>query len=425
MKVLVVGGGIAGISTALSLNQIGVDVRLFESAPEFKALGVGINLQPNAVRELMDMGFGRDLEATGVSSSTLSYYNRHGQLIHTEARGRSAGYRWPQYSVHRGELTSLLWRAAVARLGLDNILVGHHLTSFAQDANSVTASFIDRRTDQIVAIEQGDVLVGADGIHSSVRKALYPTEGPPRYSGIRIWRAAMEMDGFLDGSTKIVVGSSKQWFIAYPIGRAAGAEHRLLVNWLATQKAPGNLPPRADWNKEVRKDEFDHLFANWNFPWLDIPRMIADSPAVYEFPQCDRDPIPQWSFGRVTLVGDAAHPMQPIGAQAGSQAILDARVFARAIHAESSVTSALMKYETERLPAMNAVVLANREYGAERILDIVEDRAPNGFHRIEDIIAPEDIIKITESYRQKAGFDLSGLNSASSVLGPEFTKRNA
>ena len=233
------------------------------------------------------------------------------------------------------------------------------------------------------------------------------------------------MDRFLDNSTKIVVGSSRQWFIAYPIGRTAGTEPRILVNWLATQRVPGDLPPRADWNKQVRKDEFDHLFAAWNFPWLDIPRMIADSPAVYEFPQCDRDPISQWSFGRVTLVGDAAHPMQPIGAQAGSQAIVDSRILARAVHTESSATAALLKYQAERLPAMNTVVLANREYGAERILDIVEDRAPNGFHRIEDIIAPEEIVNIAESYRQKAGFDLRGLNSAPSILGPVFTKRPA
>jgi 2-polyprenyl-6-methoxyphenol hydroxylase-like FAD-dependent oxidoreductase len=412
MKALVIGAGIGGLATALSLHQAGIEAIVFESVKNLDALGVGINLQPNAVRELCELGLGDALAATAIPTSTLAYYNRHGQPIWAEPRGKAAGYEWPQYSIHRGELLMLLHAAAKERIGNDRIRTGMHLAAFEQDEHGVTAHFMDRRSGEPRGLERGDLLIGADGIHSAVRESFYPDEGPPRYCGQTMWRAAVEAPSYLDGRTHIIAGHRDRKFLAYPI-RSTGPG-RNLVNWIAELTVPQS--ERADWNRQVEKSKFAGAFSDWRFPWLDVPSLIETTGTVWEFPKIDRDPVGRWSFGRVTLLGDAAHAMLPIGSQAGSQAIVDPRHLARALLEEAGVEAALKRYEAERLPAMNEVTLRIRGMGQEQVMEIAEQRAPGGFKRVEDVIPREELEGYAAEFKRAAGLDREYVNERASLL---------
>lgn len=420
MKVLVNGGGIGGMALALRLHQVGVEVRVFEAVHTLSALGVGINLQPNGVRELTELGLADDLAATAIPTATLGFFNKHGQTIWTEPRGRAAGYSWPQYSIHRGELLMLLARAVRARIVEANFLLGHHLDSFEDDGAGVTAHFIDRRSGQRIHSERGDALVGADGIHSAVRKQLFPNEGPPHFDGMLMWRAALEAEPFLDGRTHAIIGHQGQRFVAYPMSHEAETRGRALVNWIAELRVASDTPPRADWNKRVDASVFADKFKDWKYPWLDIPKLIAGTEAIFEFPKVDRDPLPKWSFNRVTLLGDAAHPMLPTGSQAGTQAIVDGSFLTRALLEENNVAAAFARYEAERRPLMSEITLRNRQLGPEVAMQVAEERAPGGFKNIEDVISREEMEGFSASFKKLAGFDREQVNTRPPIVPDSF-----
>jgi 5-methylphenazine-1-carboxylate 1-monooxygenase len=414
MKVIVVGGGIAGLTLALSLHQAGIAVQLYEAVPALAPLGVGINLQPAAVRELAELGLGGELEGTGIAAQALSYFNKFGQLIWSERRGLSAGYRWPQYSIHRGQLQALLLRAARERVGDENYRSGLRLVSFEQNPARVTATFRHSKTGTTV-IDNADILVGADGIHSTIRRQLYPREGQPRFARQLLWRAVVKAEPFLDGHTMAIAGHFDQRIIVYPI---ASGDHkdRLLTNWICQMAVPDDAPPREDWNRRVSKERILAAFDKWHFPWLDMPALIRRTPEVYEFPLVDRDPVQAWTFGRVTLIGDAAHPMQPIGSQACSQAIIDARALTAALLETPNAVEALKRYECERRPIMNDITLRNRRLGPEAAMQLVEQRAPAGFDRIDDVITREEIKVIVASFSSAAGLDVETVNGRPSFV---------
>jgi 2-polyprenyl-6-methoxyphenol hydroxylase-like FAD-dependent oxidoreductase len=416
MGVIVVGGGIGGLSLALSLHQAGIEVRVYEAVREPAPLGVGINLQPTAVRELTELGLGDALARTGIATRQLSYFNKFGQLISSEPRGLLAGYRWPQYSIHRGQLQLLLLEAVRQRIGHDNFRSGLRLTAFEQRDNRVRAHFRDSESGAEV-VDEADVLIGADGIHSAVRRQLYPGEGGPRFAQQILWRAAVDAEPFLGGHTMTIAGHFHQRIVAYPIGGAA-AGGTLLTNWICQMTVPNEAPLREDWNRRVSKDKVLAAFGAWRFPWLDIQTLIEQSPDIYEFPLVDRDPVSAWSFGRVTLIGDAAHPMQPIGGQAGSQAIIDARALTRALLATSDPVEALKRYDEERRPAMNDITLRNRAFGPEAAMQLVEERAPNGFAKVEDVISHQELDSIANSFRAAAGLDVETVNGRPSFVRP-------
>lgn len=410
MQVLIVGGGIGGLTTALSLHAAGIDCCVYESVVSLRALGVGINLQPNAVRELSELGLGDALAETAIETSTLAYYNKHGQLIWSEPRGRAAGYRWPQYSIHRGELLIILLEAVRARLGPERIRTGHHFVEFEQDPFGVTARF-SLRPDGTTVTAHADVLVGADGIHSSVRAQLYPNEGKPVFSGLIHWRGALEAEPFLDGRTQVMVGHHDQRSVVYPISAKSQRRGRSLVNWLTLLAERGEDAERENWDRRVGKERFFERFKQWNFPWLPLADLIASTAEIFEYPMCDRDPLPAWTFGRVTLLGDAAHPMRPVGSQAGSQGVVDARVLAHALAGAADPAQGLLDYEAGRRPAMNEVVLRNRQYGPEIVMQIAEERAPGGFRNIEDIIPRHELEDVSLSFKKAAGFDPETVNT--------------
>jgi len=409
MNVIVIGAGIGGLTAALSLHAAGIDVRVYETAAEMKALGFGINLQPNAARELIELGLGEALAETAIETSELGYYNKLGQLIWSEPRGRRAGYVWPQYAIERCDLQKLLFDAVKARIGADNVLTGHHLVSFEQDSSGVTAHFIERGSGRHLPPARSDVLVGCDGIHSAVRAQLYPEEGPPVGSGRVHWRGTVEAEPFLGGRTHATMGYSDQRAVVYPISRKAADRGRSRMSWVVVVPAFG-ADSDLTWGRKVLNNLVVEHFKNWNFSWLNFAELISKTAEIYEYPEADRNPLPRWSFGRVTLLGDAAHPMRPVGAQAGSQAVIDARVLAFVLANAAMPEQALEQYDAHRRPTMNAVVLRNRGFGPAVIMELAEERAPQGFGDIEDVISRRELEEISLAYKAEAGFDPIQLN---------------
>lgn len=417
MGVVIAGAGIAGLTLALSLHQAGIACRVYESVESLAPLGVGINVLPHAVRELTELGLQERLAAVAIPTAALAYHSRRGQLIWREPRGLAAGYRWPQFSIHRGELQMLLLRAVQERLGAEAVRMGHHLAGVEQTAEGVVARFVDPRSGAALGEAKGALLIGADGIHSSLRALFVPNEGPPIWNGAILWRGTTEAAPFLGGKTMIMAGHEFQKFVAYPISAEAEGRGRSLVNWIAEKKfAPDHAWRREDWNRPAKLEEFAPDFADWRFEWLDIPALIAGARAVYEFPMVDRDPLSRWTQGRATLLGDAAHPMYPIGSNGASQGILDARVLTRELLRHGLSPAALEAYEAERRPATARIVLANRGNGPEQVMQMVQERAPEGFGRIEDVLSAEELEGAAAGYKRIAGFDVGELNGRASLV---------
>lgn len=411
MKIIIAGGGIGGLVAAISLHNAGHNVTVFESTKEVKPLGVGINLLPHCVRVLDNLGLLNDLKKLAVETKELVYANKHGQFFWEEPRGIYAGYKWPQFSLHRGEFQILLWKKAVEILGDDCIRPGHHISSFEQDENSVTAHFVDKDSGEIIHSESGDLLIGADGINSQIRKLLYPDEGPVVYSGNVLYRGTAIMKPFLTEASMAMIGSLKQKMVVYPIKDAYDENGNQLINWVANLKGGlGATLIERDWNRQADKKQLLEKYANWKFDWLDVPSMIEHSNSgIFEFPMSDRNPLNRWSFNRVTLLGDAAHPMYPIGSNGASQAILDVDELTNSLNQFDSVSDALNNYDKIRIEATVKVVYQNRKNGPDIILDLMEDRFPDGFS--DDEIPREELETLMEKYKKIAGFDKETLNA--------------
>jgi 2-polyprenyl-6-methoxyphenol hydroxylase-like FAD-dependent oxidoreductase len=418
-EILIAGAGIGGLTAALSLHAAGFPVRVFESVPELRPLGVGINLLPHAARELDELGLRAALDGVGIHCKELAYYTKRGQRIWSEPRGTAAGYRWPQVSLHRGALQLLLLDSARERIGESRIHLGCALESFEPAPGGVRVRFADRAVGSARTLS-GRLLVAADGIHSRVRRVLYPDEGPPCWNGAVMWRGVAEHTPFLDGRTMIMAGHARQKFVCYPIRESNDSPPSQSLNFVAELHfTAGALAEREDWNKPGRLEDFLPQFAGWRFPWLDVPELIRSAREVFVYPMVDRDPLPRWSFGPVTLLGDAAHPMYPIGSNGASQAILDARVLTGCLsYYAGDPERGLVRYDEIRRGATAEIVLANRRQGPEAGMQLIEDRAPQGFARIQDVVNEAELSEISERYKQLAGFSVPELNARASLAAP-------
>jgi len=405
-NIAIIGGGIGGLTAALTLHRAGFHPTIYESVADIRPLGVGINLLPHAVRVLSGLGLERDLDKIGIKTKELLYFNKFGQKIWREPRGLDAGYPWPQFSILRGAVQFLLLEAAAVRLGNDCLKTGHHLVDLEPQGDTVALSFAHEREGDVAIRAKADVVIGADGIHSAVRRHFYPNEGAPIWNGAILWRGVSESGTFLTGRSMFMAGHERQKFVCYPVSQEHLERGRSLTNWVAELRVdPAQGYRREDWNRVAVVDDFLPAFRSWRFGWIDIPHLITSNLEVFEYPMVDRDPIERWTFERVTLLGDAAHPMYPIGSNGASQAILDAEALAIALSREDDTVSALRCYEEERLDATNAIVRANRKNGPEQVMQIVEERAPDGFTRLDDVISQDELEEIARRYKQVAGFD--------------------
>jgi 2-polyprenyl-6-methoxyphenol hydroxylase-like FAD-dependent oxidoreductase len=424
-RVAIAGGGIGGMALALSLHAAGfTEINVYESARSVMELGVGINVLPHATRELTELGLLDELYEVGIPTAELTYYSKHGQRIWNEPRGVAAGYRWPQFSIHRGTLLGVLYGAVLERLGPERVHPGHHLSRFEQHARGVSADFVDRDGGELRSHVEADVLVGCDGIHSAIRRAFFPNQGPPTWNGTTMWRALTECAPFLSGHTMAMIGDTSRKLVVYPISRRHEAAGNALVNWVACFKNAPNQPmPTQDWHYTARLDDVLAPFRSFVFEFLNTPDLIRGAYTIYQYPMVDRDPLPTWNFGRVTLLGDAAHPMHPAGGNGASQAIIAARVLARELALQPSIEQAVSIYDAQRRPQTAAVVLSNRQGGPEKVLEIVDQRAPRGFVDLEAVISRHELEGIAQSYKQTAGFDPESLNNRPSLGVRQHSRR--
>ncbi|MEM9620434.1 MAG: flavin-dependent oxidoreductase [Pseudomonadota bacterium] len=406
--VAVVGAGIGGLTTALSLHRQGIEVDVYESVSELQPLGVGINLLPHAMAVLEDLDLLPQLLETGVATQSLTYFNKWGQEIWAEPRGLAAGYSVPQISIHRGELQMLLLDAVRQRLGEQHLKLGCRVLNAANvtDAHGHTrVAFHYEGDGGDITTMQAAGLIAADGIHSRLRAQFYPDEGMPLWNGAILWRGLVETEAWLGGRGMFMAGHQAQKFVAYPVDQAAYRRGRALTNWIAELRFDRtDLAEREDWNRPGNFADFADQFASWRFPWLDIAGLITAAPQCYEFPMVDREPVSRWSFGHITLLGDAAHPMYPIGSNGASQAILDARCISQCLRATTDIAEAFERYQAQRLPATAAIVRANRGNGPEQVMQLAEERAPEGFADIEQVIPLRERQEIAARYKQVAGF---------------------
>jgi len=401
--IIVIGAGIGGLTLALCLHDAGLPCRVYEAAAEVLPLGVGLNLLPHAMGQLHRLGLEDRLLADGIETQEYRYFTRRGQLVQQEPRGRFAGHARPQVSIHRADLHHALLDAVRARLGPDAVQLDHRCVGLEQDAQGVTVTFTDAMGLPRAPV-RGAAAIACDGVHSVVRAKYHP-EARLRYEGTTQYRGTTLWPQFLSGATMVYLGTiAFGKLVMYPVRDDVDAERRQLVNWVVEVARPADQLLR-DWNRRSDVSEFIGAFEHASFPWLDVAAVLRAAEAVYEYPMVDQEPLASWTAGRVTLLGDAAHPMMPRGSNGSAQAILDAAALTEQLLRQDSVEAALAAYEAQRLKATSDVVLANRSMAPDAILEVVEERTGGRpFADIADVIGADELLGWQERYQRIAGF---------------------
>jgi len=417
LPVLIAGGGIGGLATALTLHEIGVPCVVLESVRELKPLGVGINLQPNAVRELGDLGIGPDeLDRIGLPVGEWALVGLNGSDIYCEPRGLAAGYRWPQYAVHRGRLQMLLHDIAMQRLGRDAIRTGCRVSGYRNNSDTTVTAFIVDRHGSSHAID-GALLIGADGLHSAVRAQMHPHQPPINWGGAIMWRGVTRAVPIRTGASFVGLGTHRQRMVIYPISKADPADGSALINWIAEVTVDASQGwKNSGWFTPTTVDAFLHHFADWNYDWLDVPALLRGAGTVYENPMIDRDPVDSWVDGSVALLGDAAHAMYPTGSNGASQAVIDARMLGAAMLRHGVTSEALRAYDAQLCGPISQLVLRNRGAGPFGLLNLVEERCGGSFDDMDEVIPPAERAAFMAGYKAAAGFAMEALNGADRTI---------
>jgi 2-polyprenyl-6-methoxyphenol hydroxylase-like FAD-dependent oxidoreductase len=409
MDAIVIGGGIGGLSFALALHQAGIRCRVYESTPVYKPLGVGLNLLPHAVKELASLGLLDRLMSAGVETREICFYTRHGQLVDREARGKHAGYDWPQISIHRADLHSILADAVVERLGADALVMGHRCVAAEQNETGVTAHF-QGPSKEALSPARGAILVACDGIHSVVRSQLHSVDTQLRFHDSTQYRGVTRARPFLTAASMVYIGTSTTAkLVVYPIRDNIDGSGLQLINWVAEISKPNDRI--RDWNRTAHVDEFIDRMSAWTFDWLDVPSLLRAADTVLEYPLADQDPLPSWTHGRITLLGDAAHPMLPRGSNGAAQAIIDGTTLARLLANAGDPPDALKAYEAARLDATSKIIHMNRTRYPDAILRVVEERtADQPFQRLDEFISQDELMEWRRAYQNVAGFSQDRVN---------------
>ncbi|WP_193188961.1 flavin-dependent oxidoreductase [Nisaea sediminum] len=423
--VLIAGGGIGGLCVALTLEQIGVPFIVYEAVEDLRPLGVGINLQPNAVRELYDLGIGADdLDAVGVPAREWALVGLNGNDIYSEPRGELAGYKWPQYAVHRGLFHMLLLEKLRQRAGEGAIRLGHRVTGYENNPDGTVSALIER-ADGTTEWATGSLLIGADGIHSAIRAQMHPDQPPINWGGAIMWRGTTRAKPIRTGSSFVGLGTHRQRMVIYPISHPDPATGLATINWIAEVTVDNSQGwQNSGWFKPVGIDAFIHHFEGWTYDWLDVPALLRGADIAYENPMIDRDPIPTWIDGNVVLMGDAAHPMYPTGSNGASQAIVDARVLGAAMIEHGVTGEALRAFDRQLCEPISQVVLRNRGAGPFGLLNMVDERCGGEFENIDDVIPAKDRAAFMAGYQSAAGFAMEKLNGAPPTIRPGAVVRN-
>ena len=412
-RVLISGGGIGGLALALTLHQIGVPFTVLESVRELRPLGVGINIQPNAVRELLDMGITTaDFENIGASVEEWALVGQNGREIYSEPRGSKAGYKWPQYAVHRGQFHMFLAKTVLERCGASSIKLGHKVIGYENGSDGSVTARCKLASGEMVE-EKGSLLVGADGIHSAVRAQMHPEQPPIHWGGAIMWRGTTLAKPIRTNCSFVGLGSHRHRMVIYPISKPDPETGRALVNWIAevTVDDP-SARENIGWFRQVGIDDFIQHFKDWTYDWLDVPAMLQDSDGCYENPMIDRDPVETWHDGSVVLMGDAAHAMYPTGSNGASQAVIDARIMGSLFLEHGVTRDALAAFDERLCGPVSKLVLLNRGLGPFGLLKLVNDRSGGRFENIDDIISPQERTDFMSGYKTAAGFAMDTLNAA-------------
>lgn len=414
--ILIAGGGIGGLSLALTLHQLDIPCVIFESVLELKPMGVGINIQPNAVRELYEMGLSAEvLDTIGIQTKEWALVGLNGKDVYSEPRGIEAGYHWPQYSVHRGELQMLLYHAVVDRLGEQVIKIDHKVTAYRNTDTGVTALVTTSTGEQLEF--SGSLLIGADGLHSAVRAQMHPEQPPIQWGGAVMWRGTSQARPIRTEASFVGLGTHRQRIVFYPISPTDPDTGLATINWIAEVTMDSSEGwTKGDWNKKVKLEEFIHYFEDWNYDWVDIKGLLSGADEIYEYPMIDRDPVPSWVDGNTALLGDAAHVMYPTGSNGASQAIVDARVLGAHLLRQGISSKALKAYDNQLCEDISAVVLRNRGAGPFVILNELANRCGGVFDDIEEVFPTVEREELMHRYKAAAGYAIDQLNEATSTI---------
>ena len=418
-RVLIAGGGIGGLATALTLQQIGVSFTVFESVRKLAPLGVGINIQPNAIRELYDLGIGpEDLDKVGVKSKEWALVGLNGNDVYSEPRGLLAGYNWPQYAVHRGELHMLLYRRLVERAGPDCVKLDHRIVDYEIGGTGGVTAVVTTSGGETLK-ERGALLIGADGIHSDIRARMHPGQPPIHWGGAIMWRGTTQAKPIRTGASFVGLGTHRHRIVFYPISPADPDTGLATINWIAEQTVDSSEGWKSSgWFRPVTVDDFIHHFADWRYDWLDVPDLLGRAEVAYENPMIDRDPVETWRDGPVALLGDAAHAMYPTGSNGASQAIVDARVLGAMMVRHGVTEAALSAYDEALCGPISELVLRNRGAGPFGLLNIIDDRCGGVFDDIDQVISAEERRDFMAKYKAAAGFAIDTLNAAPPTIEP-------
>lgn len=403
-KVAIIGGGICGLALALNLKRRHIDCRVFETAPELKELGVGITLLPHATREIDALGLLPEIKSLAIENLESCFFNRFGQLLYKEPRGKYGGYAYPELGIHRGRLHMAIYRAALQELGPDRIVTNRHCSGVEQSDLGVTLRLRETTSGMALDPVDAEIAIGCDGINSAVRKQFYPDE-QVAFSGINTWRGVTRHKPILTGRSYMRVGSIRTGkIVIYPIIDNVDSEGNQLINWMAeiqTQNVAKN-----DWNKAGKREDFLPIYQGWKFDWLDVGALIRDADTILEYPMVDKDPIARWTFGRITFAGDAAHPMYPRGSNGAAQALIDARTLADLLGRVAPV-EALKEYETKRRETTDKIVRTNREHPPDFINIRVEElTGDKPYDDLDKVITQEELKALSDNYKRVAGFAL-------------------